>query len=78
MPRLRNDSGYPLEIRIYGRTVWPGEEITTDELGHDLGTAGVITGLTVVDEPAAPARGRQRDTQDSGATSGDTGKEQTQ
>ena len=83
MPRLRNDTGHPLEIRVYGRTVWPGEEVTTEELGHDMDTAGVITGLTVVDEPAAadepaePRRGRQRDT-DQTTPSGDTGKEQTQ
>lgn len=62
--RLRNVSGYPLEIRLFGRTVGPGEEIDTAELvdgdgnPHSLKTHGVITGFAPVDVPAKPKSGK--------------------
>lgn len=50
--KLRNVSGYPLDIRKYRRVVGPGEVVDTDELGHDMATDGVITGFEPVeDEP---------------------------
>lgn len=57
--RLRNDTGSPLEIRRYGRTVPPGQEIDSSELvdadgPYDPDKHGVITGMTPVPEEPAP------------------------
>lgn len=58
--RLRNVSGYPLEIRKYGRIVGPGEVVDTAELGHDMDRDGVITGFEPVeDEPKQDAPAAQ-------------------
>lgn len=73
--RLRNDSGYPLELRTYGRVVWPGEEIDTDELGHDMETHGVITGLTEVkDDTKRPSKTAAKSKTDNKPASKETDK----
>jgi hypothetical protein len=78
----RNVTGYPLQIRRFNNlTVGPGEVVDLDEIGHDPGEHGVITGLEPVqDEPAAaqeqpvePAKSKKP-----AAKASDTAKETTQ
>ena len=73
--RLRNVSGYPLEIRKYRVTVGPGEIIDTAELGHDMDRDGVITGMEPVeepkqDQPAQSGKPKYRNARSGGDTDG--------
>lgn len=75
--KLRNVSGYPLEIRKYGRVVGPGEVIDTGDLGHDMDKDGVITGFEPVDgEPKQDAPAAQSGKAKTAAKADDKDKEQ--
>jgi hypothetical protein len=62
--RLRNASGSPLEIRLFGVTVGADQEIDTADLidgggvAYDTTVHGVITGFVPVDVPAKPKSGK--------------------
>jgi hypothetical protein len=51
--RLRNVSGYPLQIPALSCDVAPGEVIDTGDLGYDLDRDGPITGLEAVEDTPA-------------------------
>jgi hypothetical protein len=74
--RLRNDGGYPLEIRRYGRTVWPGEQIDASELvdadgPYDPAKHGPITGITLLDELAPEPAPKPKPAKTAKAASGE-------
>lgn len=74
--RLRNVSGYPLQIPALGRDVAPGEVIDTGDLGgYDPDRDGPITGMAPIEEAEEMPAGKTTKSSKAGDKAGDDGKE---